>query len=181
MTPAFAPRRKRSQPWPRHEADQKRIEWFTTKQLVERANACRSIKAKAPDPPAQRFWGSVCKSSAKRSQCCRTVQSSISRATSRLTKQRSMRRGSMPCLPAPSSASQTARSRRLGALMQLSAPHQAQGDVGRLQRCALGRRMRGEIAGDFDEDASALVGVAPDSELPDSRLSPSAHRGCPRS
>ena len=54
--------------------------------------------------------------------------------------------------------------------MQFAASHQAPSDVGRLQRRALSRRMRGEIAGDCDEDASALVGVAPDSELPDSRL-----------
>jgi hypothetical protein len=54
--------------------------------------------------------------------------------------------------------------------MQLSAPHQAPGDIGRLQRRALGWRMRGEIAGDCDEYAPALVGVAPDSELPDPRL-----------
>ena len=54
--------------------------------------------------------------------------------------------------------------------MQLAAPHQAAGDVGRLQRRALGRRMGGEIAGDRDEDVPALVGVAPDGELPDPRL-----------
>ena len=54
--------------------------------------------------------------------------------------------------------------------MQLSAPHQAPGDVGRLQRRALGRRMGGEISGIRNEDVPALVGVAPDGELPDSRL-----------
>ena len=49
--------------------------------------------------------------------------------------------------------------------MQLSAPHQAEGDVGRLQRRALGRRMRGEIAGDRDEDAPAFIRVAPEDEI----------------
>ena len=54
--------------------------------------------------------------------------------------------------------------------MQISAPRQAPGDVSRLQRRALGRRMGGEISGDRNEDAPALIGVAPDGELPDSRL-----------
>ena len=54
--------------------------------------------------------------------------------------------------------------------MQLAAPHQAPGDVGGLQRRAFGRRMGGEIAGDRNEDVPALIGVAPDGELPDSRL-----------
>ena len=54
--------------------------------------------------------------------------------------------------------------------MQLAAPHQAPGDVSGLQRSAFGWRMRGEIAGDRNEDVPALVGVAPDGELPDPRL-----------
>ena len=54
--------------------------------------------------------------------------------------------------------------------MQFAAPHQAPGDVGRLQRCAFGRRMGREIAGDRNEDVPALVGIAPYAELPDSRL-----------
>ena len=54
--------------------------------------------------------------------------------------------------------------------MQIAAPHQAAGDVSRLQRRALGRRMGGEISGDRNEDVPALVGVLPDGELPDSRL-----------
>ena len=54
--------------------------------------------------------------------------------------------------------------------MQLAAPHQAAGDVGRLQRRALGRRMGGEIAGDRNENVPALVGVAPEAKLPDPGL-----------
>jgi len=54
--------------------------------------------------------------------------------------------------------------------MQLAASHQAAGNVGCLQLRALGRRMGGEIAGDRNKDVPALVGVAPDRELPDSRL-----------
>lgn len=54
--------------------------------------------------------------------------------------------------------------------MKLAAPHQAPGDVGRLQRRAFGRRMGGEIAGDRNEDVPALIGVAPHGELLDSRL-----------
>ena len=41
-------------------------------------------------------------------------------------------------------------SRALDALVQIRAPHQTPGDVGGLQRGALGRRMRGEIAGHRD-------------------------------
>ena len=62
-------------------------------------------------------------------------------------------------------------SRRLGTLMKLAASHQAAGDVCRLQRRAFGRRMGGEIAGDRNEDVPALVGVAPNGELPDSASS----------
>ena len=54
--------------------------------------------------------------------------------------------------------------------MQVSAPHQAPGDVGRLQRGALSRRMGGEKSGDRNQDVPTLIGVAPDGELPDSRL-----------
>jgi hypothetical protein len=54
--------------------------------------------------------------------------------------------------------------------MQLAASHQAAGDVRRLQRRAFGRRVGGEISGDRDEDVPALVGVAPNGELPDPRL-----------
>ncbi len=54
--------------------------------------------------------------------------------------------------------------------MQISAPHQTPGDVSGLQRRALRRRMRREIAGDRDEDAPALIRVAPEGELPDPRL-----------
>ena len=54
--------------------------------------------------------------------------------------------------------------------MQLVAPHQTPGNIGRLQRRALGRRMRREIAGDCDEDAPAFIRVAPDGELRDPRL-----------
>ena len=54
--------------------------------------------------------------------------------------------------------------------MQLAAPHQAERDVSRLQRSACGRRMGGQISGDRNEDVPALVGIAPDGELPDSRL-----------
>ena len=54
--------------------------------------------------------------------------------------------------------------------MELAAPHQTPGDVSRLQRRAFGRRMGGEIAGDRNENVPALVGVAPDGELPDSRF-----------
>jgi hypothetical protein len=61
-------------------------------------------------------------------------------------------------------------SQRLDALMQLAAPYQTPGNIGRLQRRALGRRMRREIAGDRDEDAPAFIRVAPEGELPDPRL-----------
>ena len=54
--------------------------------------------------------------------------------------------------------------------MQISAPHQAAGDVSRLQRRALGWRMGGEISGDRNEDVPAFISIAPDCELPDSRL-----------
>ena len=54
--------------------------------------------------------------------------------------------------------------------MLLAAPHQAQGNIGRLQRRALGRRMRREIAGDRDEDAPAFIRVALEGELRDPRL-----------
>src|SRR6476660_8046874 len=40
-------------------------------------------------------------------------------------------------------------------LMQITAPHQPPGDLGGLQRRALGRRMSSEIARDRDEDVSA--------------------------
>jgi hypothetical protein len=48
--------------------------------------------------------------------------------------------------------------------MKVTASHQAPGDVGRLQSRALSRRMRGEIAGDGDDDAPALTRVAPEVE-----------------
>ena len=51
---------------------------------------------------------------------------------------------------------------RLGSLMQLAAPHQMPGNLGRLKRR--------EIAGDRDEDAPAFIRVAPDGELRDPRL-----------
>jgi hypothetical protein len=54
--------------------------------------------------------------------------------------------------------------------MQLAAPHQAPGDVGRLQRSAFGRRMGHKVAGDRNHDVPALVSTAPLSELSDSRL-----------
>jgi hypothetical protein len=54
--------------------------------------------------------------------------------------------------------------------MQLAAPHQPAGDVGRLQRRAFGRRMRGKIACDRNEDMSASVSITPGSELSNSRL-----------
>ena len=54
--------------------------------------------------------------------------------------------------------------------MQFAASHQAARDVGCLQRCALGRRMGGEIGGDRDDDVPALVGITPNGELPDPRL-----------
>src|SRR6516164_936261 len=61
-------------------------------------------------------------------------------------------------------------SRRLRTLVQFSAPHQASGDVGRLKRRALGRRMGGEISGDRDENVPALVSVPPYRKLSNSRL-----------
>jgi len=54
--------------------------------------------------------------------------------------------------------------------MELAAPHQTPGDVRHLQRRAFGRRMGGVISGDRNEDVPALVSVAPDGELPDSRF-----------
>ena len=54
--------------------------------------------------------------------------------------------------------------------MQLAAPHQAPGDVGRLQRRAFGQRMDCKIAGNRNEDVPALSTVAPRGELTDSRL-----------
>ena len=68
------------------------------------------------------------------------------------------------------SISVVARVMMLLHLMQLRAPHQAPGDVSRLQRRALRWRMRGEIAGDRNENMPALVGVAPEAELPDPGL-----------
>jgi hypothetical protein len=53
--------------------------------------------------------------------------------------------------------------------MQLVAPHQTPGNIGRLQRRALGRRMRREIAGDHDEDAPAFIRVALASAAPSAR------------
>ena len=49
--------------------------------------------------------------------------------------------------------------------MQLTAEHEPPGDLGGLQRRALGRRMGSEIAGDRDEDVSALLAPAPRPEL----------------
>ena len=51
--------------------------------------------------------------------------------------------------------------------MQLTAAHQASGDVSRLQRCSFRRRMGRQVAGDRNQDIPTLVGVPPDSELPD--------------
>ena len=55
---------------------------------------------------------------------------------------------------------------RSGILMKLTAAHEPSGDVGRLQFGAFRGRMGSEIAGDGDEDMSALVGIAPLAELP---------------
>jgi hypothetical protein len=55
---------------------------------------------------------------------------------------------------------------RSGILMKLTAAHEPPGDVGRLQFGAFRGRMGREIAGDSDEDMSALVGIAPLAELP---------------
>ena len=49
--------------------------------------------------------------------------------------------------------------------MQLAAPHQAVGDVGRLQRRALGRRMGGEIAGDRNENVPEMPRHEPCREI----------------
>ena len=49
--------------------------------------------------------------------------------------------------------------------MKLPAAHQAPGNIGCLQSSTLGRRMGGKIAGDGDQDVSALAGVAPLPEL----------------
>jgi len=57
---------------------------------------------------------------------------------------------------------------RASLLMEFAAPHQAPGDVGRLERCPFGWRVGCKIASDRNEDVAALVGVAPNSELPDS-------------
>ena len=54
--------------------------------------------------------------------------------------------------------------------MQFAAQHQAPGDVGRLQRRTLCRRMGGKIAGNGYEDVPTLTGVAPPGELADPRL-----------
>ena len=54
--------------------------------------------------------------------------------------------------------------------MQLAAPHQAPGDVGRLQRRTFGRGMGRKITRHRNEDLPASVCVAPDSELPNARL-----------
>ena len=54
--------------------------------------------------------------------------------------------------------------------MQLAAPHQPPGDVGRLQRRAFGRRVGRKIAYDRDENVSASVRIAPGGELTDPRL-----------
>jgi hypothetical protein len=50
--------------------------------------------------------------------------------------------------------------------MKLTAAHEPPGDVGRLQFGAFRGRMGSEIAGDGDEDMSALVGIAPLAKLP---------------
>jgi hypothetical protein len=54
--------------------------------------------------------------------------------------------------------------------MQLATAHRASGNVSRLQRRAFGRRMRRQITGDRNQDAPALVGVAPNGELSDPRF-----------
>jgi hypothetical protein len=50
-------------------------------------------------------------------------------------------------------------------LMEPPSAHEPPGDVGGLQRGALGRRMGGEVAGYGNEDMPALVAVAPLPEL----------------
>ena len=50
--------------------------------------------------------------------------------------------------------------------MKLTATHEPLSDVRCLQLGAFRRRMRGEIAGDSDEDMPALDGIAPLAELP---------------
>jgi hypothetical protein len=54
--------------------------------------------------------------------------------------------------------------------MQLAAPYQAPGDVGRLQRRAFGRGMGRKITRHRNEALPASVSVVPLAELPDSRL-----------
>lgn len=61
-------------------------------------------------------------------------------------------------------------SSRLGVLMKLAAAQEPPRDVRRLQGGALGRRMGGEVAADRDQNAPALIGIAPLGELPNARL-----------
>ena len=49
--------------------------------------------------------------------------------------------------------------------MKLTAPHEPPGYVGGLHCSALGGRMSGQITGDGDKDAPALVGFSPFTEL----------------
>src|SRR5258707_7825566 len=54
---------------------------------------------------------------------------------------------------------------RADVLMQLTTEHEPPGDLGGLQRRALGRRMGSEIARDRDEDMPTLLASAPRPEL----------------
>ncbi len=54
--------------------------------------------------------------------------------------------------------------------MELSASHEAPRNVRRLMSRSLGRRVRGKVASHRDENVTALVGVAPLSELANARL-----------